>query len=340
MSPKLSIIVPVYKVEKYLDRCIQSLLSQTLKDVEIILVDDGSPDASPSICDKYVNDNPNIFVIHKKNEGLGMARNSGLELAKGEYVTFCDSDDWVDSDAYQHVYNICIEKKLDMCCFQYRRVTLDGKIIEMPKVSSKFFSGENEVKNFLLNIIGRDYSNPESVNYGMSSCMALFRRSIFLTSGVRYPSERKIASEDFVFLLYFLPYVKSVGIIPNVYYNYMINPTSITQHYSEAKHDRLLATLYELKSYCESNMQWEEYKNHYFSQQLRIFKVILKYISLSNEPFFRKIRHLTEETKNPILNDFYHDPVRKYYDFANRIYIYCMKYHYGCFFALFYKFRR
>ena len=93
--PKLSIIVPVYKVERYIERCISSLRNQTLTDIEIILVDDGSPDLCPQLCDEYAQKDSRIKVIHKANAGLGYARNSGLEIATGEYVAFVDSDDWL-----------------------------------------------------------------------------------------------------------------------------------------------------------------------------------------------------------------------------------------------------
>ena len=98
MSPKVSIIVPIYNVERYLDRCIQSLANQTLHDIEIILVDDESPDNCPVMCDVYEARDSRIKVVHKKNGGLGMACNSGLEVAKGEYVAFCDSDDWLEQN--------------------------------------------------------------------------------------------------------------------------------------------------------------------------------------------------------------------------------------------------
>ena len=97
---KVSIIVPVYNVE----RCLTSLINQTLKDIEIILVDDESPDNCPAICDDYAQKDPRIKVIHKKNQGLGMACNSGMENATGEYIAFCDSDDYVDNCMYENMY--------------------------------------------------------------------------------------------------------------------------------------------------------------------------------------------------------------------------------------------
>src|SRR5574344_1424030 len=104
-NPKVSIIVPIYNVEKYLDRCMESLLNQTLKDIEIIMVDDGSPDNCPKMCDEYAKRDKRVKVIHKKNGGLGYARNSGLDIATGEYVAFVDSDDYVDVNMYETLYN-------------------------------------------------------------------------------------------------------------------------------------------------------------------------------------------------------------------------------------------
>ena len=96
MNPKLSIIVPVYNVEQYLDKCIKSILNQTFKDFELILVDDGSIDNSGEICDEYAKKDSRVKVIHKKNGGLAAARNTGLIIARGDYVGFVDSDDWIE----------------------------------------------------------------------------------------------------------------------------------------------------------------------------------------------------------------------------------------------------
>lgn len=101
--PKVSIIVPVYNVEKYLDRCMQSLLNQTLSDIEIIMVDDGSPDRCPQMCDEYAAKDRRVRVIHKENGGLGLARNTGLDAATGEYVAFVDSDDFTSVEAYENL---------------------------------------------------------------------------------------------------------------------------------------------------------------------------------------------------------------------------------------------
>lgn len=103
-KPLISIIVPVYKVEKYLKRCVDSILTQTYQNMEVILVDDGSPDNCGAICDRYKETDNRVVVIHKKNGGLSDARNAAIPLAKGEYISFIDSDDWVSSYYVEHLY--------------------------------------------------------------------------------------------------------------------------------------------------------------------------------------------------------------------------------------------
>jgi glycosyltransferase involved in cell wall biosynthesis len=114
VNPKLSIIVPVYKVEQYIHKCVDSILAQTFTDFELILVNDGSPDNCGEICDEYSKKDNRIKVIHKENGGLSTARNAGLDLAKGDYVGFVDSDDWIESDMYELLYKMCENNNCDI----------------------------------------------------------------------------------------------------------------------------------------------------------------------------------------------------------------------------------
>ena len=114
---KLSIVVPVYNVEQYLHQCIDSILHQTFQDFELILVDDGSPDDCPKICDEYAKNDSRIKVIHKTNGGLSSARNAGLQIARGEYISFIDSDDFLDPITYTHVFSIFNKENVDVVIF-------------------------------------------------------------------------------------------------------------------------------------------------------------------------------------------------------------------------------
>lgn len=114
MSELISIIVPVFNAEKYLNKCIQSILGQTYSNIELLLIDDGSTDSSGAICDNYGSQDSRVRVFHKLNEGVSVARNWGLDNAKGEWITFVDSDDWIDADMYEQMYNAAMQKKADM----------------------------------------------------------------------------------------------------------------------------------------------------------------------------------------------------------------------------------
>lgn len=140
-SPKISIIVPVYNVEKYIRRCLDSLAVQTFTDWECICVDDGTPDNSGAICDEYAQKDGRFVVIHKENGGVSSARNVGLDVAKGEYVTFCDSDDWVEKNWLSEQYNDITNGNFDVCiCGFYGKGKVKRKILNRESAKTSIFS--------------------------------------------------------------------------------------------------------------------------------------------------------------------------------------------------------
>ena len=140
----ISIIVPIYKVEKYLEKCIQSIVRQTYANLEIILVDDGSPDLCPEICDMWEKKDSRIKVIHKKNGGLSDARNAGLSIAKGEYIGFIDSDDYIECDMYERLYIALKADNADLAICDYEKVTESGEVLtEASPIKSELFSGKS-----------------------------------------------------------------------------------------------------------------------------------------------------------------------------------------------------
>ena len=156
MKPKVSIIVPVYNVEKYLDRCMESLLNQTLKDIEIILVDDGSPDNCPQMCDDYAKTDSRVKVVHKANAGLGYARNSGLDVASGEYVAFVDSDDYVDTKIYESLLLEAENSGADVVFCKYYTEQTDGTWVDCDEVTKRMEWNNEGINEFLLNIIATE----------------------------------------------------------------------------------------------------------------------------------------------------------------------------------------
>lgn len=118
--PKISVIIPVFQVEHYLEQCVDSVLCQSMEEIEIILVDDGSPDRCGEMCDKYAKKDSRVRVVHQDNQGLSQARNAGIEIAKGEYIMFVDSDDWVDPDYCRVPYTLARDNHADLVIFRFR----------------------------------------------------------------------------------------------------------------------------------------------------------------------------------------------------------------------------
>ena len=138
--PELSIIVPVYKVEKYLPRCIDSILAQTFGDFELILIDDGSPDGCGRICDEYARKDKRIVVIHQKNMGVSAARNAGLDIARGRYIGFVDSDDWIEPQMYEVMMDAIRENGADMAVCGVRYADEDGKFTRADRLSEGVYT--------------------------------------------------------------------------------------------------------------------------------------------------------------------------------------------------------
>lgn len=177
-NPLVSIIVPVYNVENYIHRAVDCLLNQTYSNLEIILVDDGSPDKCPQICDEYAKYDYRIKVIHKKNGGLSEARNVGLDIAKGEYITFMDSDDYISLDAIDLFLKCIEEQNVDVVCSGLNIVDNNGKIYDYRKGEISFMANSTEVVKLLL-------KDAFPYNFAPSK---FFKRKLF--DGVRFPVGR------------------------------------------------------------------------------------------------------------------------------------------------------
>lgn len=157
----ISVIIPVYNVEQYIDRCIDSIVHQTYENLEIILIDDGSTDQSGVLCDSFAQDDDRIIVLHKSNGGLSDARNKGIEICKGKFITFVDSDDYLDTDCVAKLYTALTRNKADVACCEMKIITDDGRILNQYNNSLKesVYEGRDAVKELLL-MRGIDTSAP------------------------------------------------------------------------------------------------------------------------------------------------------------------------------------
>lgn len=237
-NPLISIIAPCFKVEKYLDRCLETLVNQTLQEIEIILVDDGSPDRVPEMCDAWALRDPRIKVVHKQNQGLGLARNSGMEIAHGEYLAFVDSDDFVDLDMYRKMYSAAKEKDADVVYCGVRKERADGTwncISDFPE--TRVIEG-GQIAWLYRNMMGSQPGVSKEKLHSMSAWHGIYRRSLVEDNSVTFMSERDIVSEDIVFQVDFLKGIKRAVSIPDSLYSYCLNEASITLSYYPEKYAR------------------------------------------------------------------------------------------------------
>lgn len=222
--PKVSIIVPIYNVEKYLDRCMQTLINQTLQDIEIIMVDDGSPDNCPKLCDDYAKKDNRIKVIHKKNGGLSDARNAGLNIATGEYVAFIDSDDFTSKEAYETLYNKAKETNADIVYAGFTMHNSDGTENKC-FVLNQTWEGKDIIP-FIKSMIFD--TKPDIDTIWMSVWNGIYKRNIIEKNNIRFLSEREYLSEDILFHTMLIPLCKKIVCIPYTFYHYCYNGISLT----------------------------------------------------------------------------------------------------------------
>lgn len=238
ISPKVSIIVPVYNVERFLDRCVESLIKQTLADIEIILVDDLSPDKSPQMCDVWASKDHRIKVVHKtQNEGQGFARNSGLDVATGQFVAFVDSDDYVDEDMYETMYKVASENSSEITICGLRYITINGIVKDYTNVKNNFEIKGEQIYEYILDMIACAPYEKKERKYDVSACRVLYKKDIIDSFHLRFRSEREILSEDLVFNIQYLQHVKTLFSIPRAFYNYCQNSSSTSSSYKLRKFD-------------------------------------------------------------------------------------------------------
>ncbi len=214
-SPLISVIVPIYKVEPYLEKCVQSIQNQTYKNLEIILVDDGSPDACGDMCDKFAQEDSRIIVVHRENGGLSAARNSGLDVAHGEYVGFVDSDDYIDGDMLECLYRELVAHKSELAVCRARILSEhDGQPFDTAASYSVTEYRGDEAHRYILQNLDNSVWNK-----------LFFREAI---GALRFP-HGKIHGEDFIFVLQYLRRITQIVVLNCEKYNYIKHKNSITQ---------------------------------------------------------------------------------------------------------------
>ena len=255
---QFSIIVPVYKVEQYLQECVDSVLNQTFKDFELILVDDGSPDRCPQMCDEYSKQDNRVKVIHKENGGLSSARNAGLDIAKGTYIMFLDSDDyWDDCEALIKIYNAVIQTKADVCIFGYKKLYNKNHVV----ISTKWEIAENINMEYLM----------ENNIFVTSACDKILKRDIIERNNMRFVQGQ--LSEDIEWCVKILLNTRKITAIDEPFYIYRkTNAGSISSNIGRKNIEDISNVIIKYADIAKEHNLTDV--NHYLAQQYILWLII------------------------------------------------------------------
>ena len=278
MEPLISVIVPVYNVEPYLHKCVDSILNQTYRNLEVILVDDGSPDGCPAICDEYAEKDERVKVIHKKNGGLSDARNAGMAVAKGEYLSFVDSDDMLSANAIEILLRFAHKEDADLVIGGYNRFenVFEESINEETSVQCR--TPVEAMADMLKN--------------GCASWARLYRRE--LHQSVPFPVGE--INEDEAIVLPLLEKCKTIAVTNAVVYHYRCRPESITTAVFNRKKMAWV-------KHCRNNLsfireRYPELENDAAARYRSSILWALTEIALSNREFKQEVRQLIQELKD------------------------------------------
>lgn len=240
MKNLISVIVPVYNVEEYLQECINSIIKQTYKNIEIILVDDGSTDKSKTICDKYLKEDSRIKVIHQENSGVSEARNKGIEEAKGDWITFVDADDYISLDFCEKMLKKVLESDSDCIICSYNKI-YNTTVVEILKSTDMQLNR----KEFLNKIF--------DVQSGFGFChMKLWNAKMIKDNKVYFDKELKVA-EDALFCINMSNYINKIYFLNETLYNYRFNSESAVRKFDENYTEKYLKAMIKTKKNISKN---------------------------------------------------------------------------------------
>lgn len=281
---KVSVVVPIYNVEQYLEKCIESIVNQTYGDLEIILVDDGSTDSSPSICDKWKEKDYRIVVIHKQNGGLSSARNAGMEMATGKYIMFEDSDDWLELDIVEKCVERIERDESDLVIFGYKKIDERGNNLGTFNFGNETYNNEEMSSQLHKRILEMSFG------YAWNK---LYRLSVIKKSGIT--SDGAIVDrEDLYFNICLFNHLNKISYLDYVGYYYLQRDNSLL-------HNADLARLNGINYFCEKivDIKWENHK----AEKKVINMILLHYLSdvlIKNIIWNKKLKG--KEKKNKIKN--------------------------------------
>lgn len=277
--PKISVVIPIYNVEKYLPECIDSVLAQDFQDYEVILVNDGSTDGSLAIAQQYEKDHAHIRLISQENKGLGGARNTGIKHAQGEYILFMDSDDRLAPDTLSATAAAAQREESDIVIFDFEYVDETGRALSiqpaMEAVDGPF-----------------DLASQKSVLFSTpSACNKLFRLSLFTDHQILFPE--RVWFEDLRTITKLYPYARRMCYLPKPFYKYLQRSESIMHSTRVERNSEIMDALQDVLDYYKAHGYYEQYRPE------------LEYLLIENAFVLASFRVLKQDTHHPLLKQLY-----------------------------------
>lgn len=261
MDSLISIIVPVYNTENYLEKCLYSLVNQTYKNIEIIIVDDGSPDNSMNIIQKFVLADNRVKVISQKNQGLSGARNTGMNNANGDYIMFIDSDDWIEIDTCEKAINASEKYNADVVFWSYIKEFSDSQKDNYLFDKTKIIWSEkniNQLSRRMVGLVGDELANPQSIDNLVTAWGKLYKKSVI--GDVRFTDTKIIGTEDALFNIEVFLGINSAVYIPDLLSHYRKdNESSLTHNYKKKLVSRWREMYSRIKFLLDRNDMSREY---------------------------------------------------------------------------------
>lgn len=260
----ISVIMPVYNGEKFLEEAVSSLVNQTYHDIEILLIDDGSTDTSDEICDRFAKEDQRIRVIHKKNQGVSAARNMGISKAKGEYIGFVDCDDICENDMYEKLYHAITESKSDFAIGMFSDLIQNEKKYHDEPLLPGVYTNDSIKEKIIFPMVGSPTSAPQCAPVMGTLCRCLFKTELIKTATPIKMKKVKMA-EDLLFDLEYLCRCRRVVVIGDSIYNYRQNDSSAMHSYIKNLYENVILQLSLMKEVLVANNLFDEKMREYYS---------------------------------------------------------------------------
>ncbi len=340
--PQISVIVPVYNVEKYLDDCVKSILAQSFTDFELLLVNDASTDGSLKAARSYEFDR-RVRVLDKPHGGLGDTRNYGVEHATGKYLLFIDSDDWVDEDMFRDLYSLAESYRADLVVFNYVRENMERmehRECSLPVNYPEY--GEAIREKMLSEMIGPDQQDGPWRKVEMLGCSTrrMYLRSWFTANHIRFGNEQKIMLEDLPVAIMAHCVCQRLLVVGGAYYHYRYNPNSLSTRYRPHKMEMLTECFKTVEKTLTNHGLQEKYGERHLAWFLRnaAHSALVNCFSPMNpQKFAGRYREVHGILKNPVLRRAVKSDYLKRASRADRIVFHVLRLHFTPFVYLFYR---